>query len=177
MTGAAPRSPRAALARDWFWATFAIAVLVNLCVEVFGMSFLEHGWFFLLRVVLSVVWTIAGAVWAWQTYQRGKGQGSAFYTGTMRNVPLDLDAMASDAGDATCHVCGVPADVVVQVVEEDSIIGSAFFLCDEDSTLVSRRDADALRRRLAVTYELPVSEATETVMAMIDGSGRTVRLM
>lgn len=68
------RSPRAEIARSWFWMSLAIAWAVNLGIQVLGMEFLEQGWWLVPRYVLSVVVLVAGLVWAWETYQRRRLQ-------------------------------------------------------------------------------------------------------
>lgn len=72
MTEAEPRSPRAEKARDWFWTSFGIAALFNLGVHIFEMDFLTHGWGLTPRIVVTLVWLVAGAIWAWETLQRAR---------------------------------------------------------------------------------------------------------
>ena len=76
MTEATPRSPRAEKARDWFWTTLGISQLLNLCVHVFGMDFLQDGWSLVPRLALTAVWVVAGVVWAWETDKRRNARGA-----------------------------------------------------------------------------------------------------
>jgi hypothetical protein len=176
MTVAAPRSPRAEKARDWFWTTFGVAAIFNVCIQVFGMDVLNHGWGLAPRILVSVVWLISGAVWAWETCKRRRDHGGTYYSGSLRNVPIDLDALARDREEASCHTCDMPADVIMQMLDEESNIGSAIFLRDEDAALVSRRDVDAISQRMARNYTGLPSEMTETASLMVYGRGRSVRL-
>ena len=68
MTDTEPRSARAERARDWFLTSFGISSLLNLCVHVFGMDFLHDGWSLVPRILIATVWTLSGAVWAWESY-------------------------------------------------------------------------------------------------------------
>lgn len=99
------------------------------------------------------------------------------YFGTIESLPFDLEEQAADSEDATCHVCDVPARVIVEMLDPMSSIGSAIFLCDEDFQFASTGDREALSTRLGANYEEPASEVTETAMLMTDGTGRSVRLV
>jgi hypothetical protein len=91
-------------------------------------------------------------------------------------VPINIDAMARDAEEATCHVCDKKADVIFQMLDEDSNIGSAIFLCDQDAQLVLDEDVESISQRMAINYEGSPSEMTKTASLMVHGTGRSVRL-
>jgi hypothetical protein len=175
MTAGRLRSSRAEMARGWFWRAFVLSAMLNLCVQVFDVDLLTHGWGLVARIAVSVVWLVAGAVWAWETHAHRAG-GTVTYTGSLRNVPIDLDDMASERADATCHVCDRDADVIVQMLDEDSKIGSAMFLCDQDARYVLDKEVESIMQRLANNYEGPPSEMQETALLMVNGTGRSVRL-
>jgi hypothetical protein len=177
MSGMTERSPRAESARTVFLYGLGIAGIINaLFVQILGMDSLDHGWWLVPRYALTAVTACAGLVWAWETYKRHRDGGVTYYSGSLGNVPTDLDAIASDREDATCHVCDKPADVVLQVLDEEANLGGAIFLCAQDAALVSRSDIDALSQRLAVNYERLPSEMTKTASSMVHGTGRSVRL-
>lgn len=124
---------------------------------------------------LAIILVLTHAVWRART-DRAKDDGS-YYDGVIVSVPMDLDAEARDSEGAACHVCSAPAKVIVEMRDPMSNIGSAIFLCDEDFQFASIGDRDALCTRLAANYEEPASEMVETAMLMIDGTGRSVRLV
>jgi hypothetical protein len=72
------RSPRAEKARNWFWATFAIAMMINAYfVQIGGLEFLDHGWWLIPRSVLLVITVVSGVIWAWETYKRRQNNQNA----------------------------------------------------------------------------------------------------
>lgn len=67
------RSPRAETARDWFWTLFGIQWVTGMVlVKWLDLEFLDHGWWLVPRYMISAAFVIAGAIWAWETYQRRK---------------------------------------------------------------------------------------------------------
>jgi hypothetical protein len=66
-----PRSPRAEIARGWFWTCFGLNWVIKfVLVELLNLDFLQEGGWLVLRYALLVAITVSGAVWAWETFQR-----------------------------------------------------------------------------------------------------------
>lgn len=98
------------------------------------------------------------------------------YFGITRSIPMDLDAEANESQGATCHVCGSPAKVIVEMLDAMSAIGSAIYLCEEDFRLASDGNQESLGGRLAKNYQEPISDVRATAVLMTEGTGRAVRL-
>lgn len=101
---------------------------------------------------------------------------TTLYTGSLESLPIDLEEVATNGEEASCHVCGSPARVIVEMLDPTHAIGDAIFLCDDDFRLVSIGDQDSLCTRLATNYEESPADVQAMATLMTDGTGRAVQL-
>lgn len=101
---------------------------------------------------------------------------SAEFFGLTCEVPMVLEAEALDSEGSTCHVCDARAKVIVEMLDPNSDIGSAIFLCSDDLALVTAGDIEQVAQRLATNYEDSAEQCRRTAILMTSGTGRSVAL-
>ncbi|MGQ2910656.1 hypothetical protein [Aeromicrobium sp.] len=100
------------------------------------------------------------------------GDGSS-YASFYAPVPIDLEAEATDATEATCYVCEAPATVLVEVLRRTNRIGSAVVLCDEDHRLASGGELEELAQRMARDGTGDVDDHRRVARILVTDLGRS----